>query len=130
MSANASRLAVLAARISELTAIVDKYHIETNTTHPSFEESYWKETSYPENIEQARIDLSDACRELDELVTGPRMLLQNKTYVSLSYDLDEAVPRSLPPSRDTTISTWYTTSTSRIECRRMAKSATQSWRQT
>ena len=84
MSSQTSRIAVLSAKISELTAVLDTYHDQNNIPHPSFEERHWNEPRYPEQVEQARNDLSDACRELDELVTGPRMMIQNKLYVSQS----------------------------------------------
>lgn len=79
---SSSRIAVLAAKISELTAVLDRHHTTQQIPHPSFAESYWQETTYPKDIEQVRTGLADACRELDELVTGPRMMIQNKAYVS------------------------------------------------
>lgn len=82
MASKTSRISQLAAKISDLTAKLDHYHEENNALSPSFDEAYWQDTTYPADIEHVRQVLADATRELDELVTGPRQMVQNKAFVS------------------------------------------------
>lgn len=77
-----NRTLELAGKISELSALLSQYHVGYKIPHPSFEESNWMETSYPANIEQTRMSLCDALRELNELVSGPRQQLQMQISVS------------------------------------------------
>lgn len=81
MAPKTSRISALAAKISDLTAALDNYHEQNNAPSPSFNEDYWRDTTYPADIEQVRRDLTDTTRELDELVTGPRQLVQDKCFV-------------------------------------------------
>ena len=84
MTSKTSRISQLAAEVSDLTAKLDDYHEKNNAPSPSFDEAYWRDTTYPADIEHVRQHLTDATRELDELVTGPRQMVQDKAFVGHS----------------------------------------------
>ena len=77
MSSRRSRIAELASTISTCTDRIDSYLTEKGLPHPSFDANGPADLGLPPDLEQSRIVLLEASQELNDLLQGPKALLQN-----------------------------------------------------
>jgi hypothetical protein len=72
-----SRIAELAAIVSEQTARIDNFLAEQRLPYPSFEADGPTELNLSPELEHARVMVLQATQELNDLLQGPRDLLFN-----------------------------------------------------
>jgi hypothetical protein len=77
MSSSQSRIAELAAAVTEHTQQIDKYLAEKNLPYPSFDIDGPVDLLLPPDLEKSRVVALQASQELNDLLQGPRDLLFN-----------------------------------------------------
>ncbi|KAK7192329.1 hypothetical protein DPSP01_004918 [Paraphaeosphaeria sporulosa] len=99
MTSSQSRIAELAAAVAQNTQLIDQYLSEKGLPHPSFDATGPADFNLPPELEQARVAVLQATQELNDLLQGPRNLVENHQHNLLvplkliaHFDIAQKVP--------------------------------------
>lgn len=77
MASSQSRVAELAATVAQNTQLIDSYLADKDLPYPSFDATGPTDLGLPPDLDEARVAVLQATQELNDLLQGPRNLVEN-----------------------------------------------------
>ncbi|KAI0548226.1 S-adenosyl-L-methionine-dependent methyltransferase [Xylaria curta] len=103
MTSSTNRILELSATIAKGTEAINNFLLQNSLPIPSFDEDALRSLPLPADLKAVQLTVTEACSELNALMTGPRDLLKFKwtAFVSVKAILRFKLDRSFPVGEST-----------------------------